>query len=619
MIFPEVPLTAAEQALGILERVFGFHSFRGFQLDVVEHVAQGGDALVLMPTGGGKSLCYQIPALMRPGVAVVISPLIALMADQVSTLEQLGVRAAFLNSSLSSRDAADVRRRLWNGEVDILYVAPERLLMESMLEMLSQLQIALFAIDEAHCVSMWGHDFRPEYAQLSILRERWPEVPRIALTATADINTREEICERLLQNPRRFVASFDRPNIRYRITEKRGERDQLLTFIRSEHSGESGIVYCYSRNRTEEIAKYLEEKGVRALAYHAGLESEERTARQEQFLAEDGIVMVATIAFGMGIDKPDVRFVVHMDMPKSIENYYQETGRAGRDGKPSDAWMLYGLRDVVNQRRFIDDSNGSVEYQRRCIAKLESMLALCEATSCRRKILLEYFGESAQARCENCDNCLQPAVVDDVTVAAKKLASTVYRVQQHSGTGFGQRQIIDILLGNATDKILARGHDKLSTFGIGRELSEAQWRSLVRQMVIRNWLTVDPDRFNALSLGPRVAELLKQGRTIGLRRPGEKRFKPARSAAVDLSGESLTLFNVLRGWRRQKALEENRPAYRVFPDKTLEQIALEQPVTLGLLGTLSGVGEAKLDHYGEEIITLVRRFKEGLERDGKTA
>ena len=413
-------------------------------------------------------------------------------------------------------------------------------------------------------------------------------------------------------NPRRFVASFDRPNIRYRISEKRKEREQLLTFIRAEHSGESGIVYCYSRNRTEEIAAFLEEKGVRALAYHAGLESEERTARQEQFLAEDGIVMVATIAFGMGIDKPDVRFVVHMDMPKSIENYYQETGRAGRDGKPSDAWMLYGLRDVVNQRRFIDESNGSDEYQRRCVAKLESMLALCEATSCRRKILLEYFGEPAPVRCDNCDNCQQTPVVDDVTVAAKKLASTVYRVHQHSGSGFGQRQVIDILLGNPTEKVLLRGHDKLSTFGIGRELSEAQWRSLVRQMVIRNWLSVDPDRFNAISLGPKVAELLKEGRTIGLRRPGEKRLKRAKTESVSLSGDSQTLFNVLRGWRRQKAAEENRPAYRVFPDKTLEQIALEQPVTLGLLGTLSGVGEAKLDHYGEEIIDLVKRFRDDL-------
>ncbi len=603
-------MTASDRALDILERVFGFRSFRGFQGDVIGHVAQGGDALVLMPTGGGKSLCYQIPALMRPGVAVVISPLIALMDDQVSSLEQLGVKAAFLNSTLSSAEASDVRRRLRQGNVDILYVAPERLMTDSMLELLGELQISLFAVDEAHCISMWGHDFRPEYAQLSLLRERWPQVPRIALTATADLNTREEICERLLINPRRFVASFDRPNIRYRISEKRSERDQLLSFIQAEHPGESGIVYCYSRARCEALADFLNENGVAAAAYHAGLDPELRSWRQRQFLEQDAVVMVATIAFGMGIDKPDVRFVAHMDMPKSIENYYQETGRAGRDGKPSDAWMLYGLKDVVNQRRFIDQSDGAPEYKRRCLAKLESMLALCEATSCRRRLLLQYFGEPSDGGCGNCDNCQSPVVVDDATLAAKKLVSTVYRARQHSGAAFGPRQIIDILLGNPTEKVLLRGHDKLSTFGIGKELTEEQWRGLLRQMVVRSWLHLDPDRFNALSLGEKVAELLKQDCRIGLRRPGARQLKKRSAQAADLSGDALLLFDRLRGWRRAKAAEEDRPAYRVFPDKTLEQIALEQPVTLGLLGTLSGVGEAKLDHYGEEIIALVARFRQ---------
>lgn len=461
------------QAQHILQTVFGLHAFRGFQQEVIETVASGHDALVLMPTGGGKSLCYQIPALMCEGVAIVVSPLIALMADQVSALKQIGVAAAYINSSLTPQEVFEVKQALRENRIKLLYVAPERLVMPQMVELLDTLPLALFAIDEAHCVSMWGHDFRPEYGALSFLRERWPQVPRVALTATADLNTREEICEKLLLEPKRFVASFDRPNIRYTVVNKRRHSqaiDKLVRFIRTEHAGDSGIVYCIKRDTTEETAQKLCDKGIPALAYHAGLTGDERLRRQERFLREDGLVMVATIAFGMGIDKPDVRFVAHLDMPKSIENYFQETGRAGRDGEPADAWMAYGMSDIVNQRYFIDNSQASDAYKARLRAKLNAMVALAETPNCRRQVILNYFAQQAPDHCGNCDNCLDPLQVLEVTEAAKKFVSCLWRCTKASGHGYGAGHIIAVLRGETTERILARGHDKLSTFGIGRDL-----------------------------------------------------------------------------------------------------------------------------------------------------
>ncbi len=506
----------------ILKHTFGYDSFRGFQQQVIDHVVGGGDALVLMPTGGGKSVTYQIPALMRRGVGVVVSPLIALMQNQVAALEEVGVRAAFLNSTLSAAQATAVERALGAGDLDLVYVAPERLVTDRCLRLLADLQrgpgLALFAIDEAHCVSQWGHDFRPEYGQLALLRERFPAVPRIALTATADVPTRTEIAERLLVEPTVFVASFDRPNIRYRVVEKREPREQLLRFVRDEHAGEAGIVYCLARNTVDEVAAFLQGHGVQALPYHAGMDAATRAGNQRRFLADDAQVMVATIAFGMGIDKPDVRFVAHIDMPKSIEGYFQETGRAGRDGEPADAWMTYGLADVVQQRRLIEMSEGDPAYKRLSGAKLDAMLGLAEAADCRRVRLLAYFGEASQA-CGNCDNCLAPPELFDATEPARKLLSAIYRCEQASGFGFAASHVIDVLRGKATEKVEKFGHARLSTFGIGQELAEAEWRLLLRQLVAERIVEVDYDTYNVLRLTDASRAVLRGERTIRLRRP----------------------------------------------------------------------------------------------------
>ena len=595
----------------ILSRVFGLKEFRGFQREVIETVAAGGDALVLMPTGGGKSLCYQIPALMRGGVAVVVSPLIALMADQVAALDEVGVKAAFLNSLLTLEQALKVKRDLVDGNIDLLYVAPERLVNPDTIELLDNARLALFAIDEAHCVSMWGHDFRPEYGALSLLREHWPQVPRIALTATADRNTREEICERLLIDPKRFVASFDRPNIRYRVVEKQGNKDavkQLIRFIHEEHEGECGVVYCLARKTTEWVAELLCNAGIEALAYHAGLPSEERMRRQTAFLREDGIVMVATIAFGMGIDKPDVRFVAHVDMPKSIENYFQETGRAGRDGLPSDAWMAYGLSDVVNQRRFIDASDGEDVYKRRSIAKLDAMLALAETVGCRRKLILQYFDEASD-ECGNCDNCLEPPRVLDMTVPAQKFVSCIYRAIKASGHGFGAGHIIDVLCGNKTERVLLFGHDALSTFGIGADIEPDQWRRLLRQLVVRGFVVIDADHMNALGLGD-VQPLLKGGEKVFVRTAPavSSRRKPNLQEESPLTEEQEQLFAELKAWRKDEAYRQARPPFLIFPDATLRAIVREMPADTEALRGISGIGEAKIEHYGEAVLAIVRAF-----------
>jgi ATP-dependent DNA helicase RecQ len=594
----------------VLRQVFGYDSFRGFQAEVIDTLLGGHDALVLMPTGGGKSLCYQIPALLRSGVGIVVSPLIALMQDQVAALDEAGVRAAFLNSSLSPGEAATVERRLRAGELDLLYVAPERLLGERCLRLLEQVHagpgLALFAIDEAHCVSQWGHDFRPEYGQLSILRERFPAVPRIALTATADVPTREEVAARLLYEPHVFVASFDRPNIRYRVVEKRDARAQLVALLTTEHPGEAGIVYALARNTVDEVAAFLVAHGIDALPYHAGMDSAARAANQERFLRDDGVVMVATIAFGMGIDKPDVRFVAHLDMPKSIEGYFQETGRAGRDGAPADAWMAYGLQDVVQQRRLIELSEADAEYKRLSSAKLDAMLALAEAGDCRRVRLLAYFGEAAQA-CGNCDNCLEPPELWDATEPARKLLSCIYRCEQASGFGFAATHIIDVLRGHSTEKTQKFRHEQLSTFGIGADLSEADWRVLLRQLIALHLVEVDHATFNVLRLTEASRAVLKGERRIELRRhvarAGRKKAKAA--AAAGLAGGDERLFETLRQWRADVAREHGVPAYVVFHDGTLRAIAQLRPQSLEALRGISGVGEKKLERYGAELLRAV--------------
>jgi ATP-dependent DNA helicase RecQ len=587
----------------VLEEVFGYPAFRGHQAEVIEHVAGGGDAVVLMPTGSGKSLCYQIPALLREGVGVVVSPLIALMQDQVAALAELGVRAAFLNSTLSGAEAAEVERRTRRGELDLLYVAPERLLMPRCLELLAESRLALFAVDEAHCVSQWGHDFRPEYLQLDILRSRFPGVPRIALTATADAQTREEILARLqLGDARVFVSSFDRPNIRYRIVEKDDARRQLVEFIRAEHAGEAGIVYCLSRKKVDETAAALQSQNVAALAYHAGMEADSRRRHQERFQREDGIVMVATIAFGMGIDKPDVRFVAHLDLPKSVEGYYQETGRAGRDGLPADAWMAYGLQDLVQLRRMIDESQAGEAQKRIQAAKLDAMLGLCETAECRRVRLLGYFGEAA-APCGNCDTCLDPPATFDGALAAQQLLSCVYR----TGQRFGAMHVIDVLRGESTDKVAQRGHDKLSTFGIGRERGAREWRAIVRQCIALGLLEVDHEAYGALRLAGESRAVLKGERSVSLRAWREpKRAARTRGAQETLAGPALELFERLRAWRAEAARRHGVPAYVIFHDATLRDVARLRPGSLEALRGISGIGAKKLEAYGEDIVGLVR-------------
>ncbi|MGN9894967.1 DNA helicase RecQ [Micromonospora sp. L31] len=601
-----------EDALRVLRRVFGYDAFRGFQREVIDHVVAGGDALVLMPTGGGKSLCYQIPALVREGVAVVVSPLIALMQDQVDALTAVGVRAGFLNSTQDLEARRQVEKAFLAGELDLLYLAPEALGSRATLGLLDRGRIALFAIDEAHCVSQWGHDFRPDYLALSMLHERWPTVPRIALTATATSATRAEIASRLkLTDARHFVASFDRPNIQYRIVPKKEPRKQLLALLRDEHPGDAGIVYCLSRASVEKTAEFLVANGVAALPYHAGLDAATRAANQQRFLREDGLVMVATIAFGMGIDKPDVRFVAHLDLPKSVEGYYQETGRAGRDGLPSTAWLAYGLQDVVQQRKMIETSEGDLAHRRNLATHLDAMLALCETVRCRRVQLLEYFGQSGAAGCGNCDTCLTPPETWDGTVPAQKLLSTVFRLDRERNQRFGAGHCVDILLGKQTDKITQYGHDSLSTFGIGTELREAEWRGVVRQLLAEGLLAVEGD-YGTLALTEASAEVLGRRRTVTMRREPERpasgrSAKPRGAATVvaDLTPEAASVFERLRAWRAATAKEQGVPAYVIFHDATLRQIATEAPTSLAGLSQINGVGENKLAKYGEGILAVL--------------
>ncbi|MFB9705356.1 DNA helicase RecQ [Streptosporangium nondiastaticum] len=600
-------------AARVLQRVFGYPSFREGQQEIIDHVVAGGDALVLMPTGGGKSLCYQIPALVRPGTGVVVSPLIALMQDQVDALTALGVRAGFLNSTQEPDERARMEEAFVAGELDLLYLAPERLRSEQTLRLLGNGKISLFAIDEAHCVAQWGHDFRPDYLALSTLHERWPDVPRIALTATATPATHAEIAARLnLGEARHFVASFDRPNIQYRIVPKNEPRRQLLELLRTEHPGDSGIVYCLSRASVEKTAEFLVQQGFTALPYHAGLDAPTRAANQARFLREDGVVMVATIAFGMGIDKPDVRFVAHLDLPKSIEGYYQETGRAGRDGLPSTAWLAYGLQDVVQQRRMIDTSEGDDAHRRRLAAHLDAMLALCETVECRRTGLLAYFGQRGDA-CGNCDTCLTPPEAWDGTIAAQKLLSAVFRLQRERRQKFGAGQIIDILLGRNTPKVLQHGHDSLTVFGIGTELSEGEWRAVVRQLLAQGLLTVEGD-YGTLVLTEASGEVLGRRRQVPLRRDparAARAAKPAKAARArsavpaELPEEALPMFERLRAWRAATAKEQGVPAYVVFHDATLREIATRSPSSLPELGEVSGVGENKLAKYGERILEVL--------------
>jgi len=597
-------------ALDKLRRVFGFDSFRGEQGQIVEQVVAGGDALVLMPTGGGKSLCYQLPALLREGTGIVVSPLIALMQDQVEALRQLGVRAAFLNSSLDAGMAAQVERQLLDGELDLLYVAPERLLTPRFLSLLERTRIALFAIDEAHCVSQWGHDFRPEYRQLTLLHERWPEIQRIALTATADAPTRREIVERLaLEDARQFVNSFDRPNIRYTVVAKDDSRRQLLGFL-DEHRGDSGIVYCLSRRKVDATAAMLAERGLRALPYHAGLDAATRAEHQRRFLREDGIVMVATIAFGMGIDKPDVRFVAHLDLPKSLEGYYQETGRAGRDGEPSQAWLAYGLGDAVLLRRMIEDGDAGEERKWLERGKLDALIGYCESTACRRQSLLTYFGETHAGACGNCDNCLQPPTTWDATEAARKALSCVYR----TGQRFGAAHMIDVLRGADTAKVRQFGHDSVSTYGIGGDLDARQWRGVFRQLVAAGLLEADIEGHGALRLTAEATPLLRGERRLQLRaeapKPERKRAradtgKRAASPIIELPAEAAARFAALREWRSGIAREQGVPPYVIFHDATLRSIALESPRNLDAMSTIAGVGASKLEHYGNAVIAAL--------------
>jgi ATP-dependent DNA helicase RecQ len=597
------------EALRVLRKVFGYESFRGPQQEVVDHVIAGGDALVLMPTGGGKSLCYQIPALVRDGVGVVISPLIALMQDQVDALRTLGVRAGFLNSTQDFDAQRLVESAFVAGELDLLYLAPERLRGEQTLRLLERGRIALFAIDEAHCVAQWGHDFRPDYLALSALHERWPTVPRIALTATATEATHGEIATRLnLANARHVVASFDRPNIQYRIVSKAEPKKQLLDLLRGEHDGDAGIVYCLSRASVDKTAEFLVDNGITALPYHAGLDARTRARHQSRFLREDGLVMVATIAFGMGIDKPDVRFVAHLDLPKSVEGYYQETGRAGRDGLPSTAWLAYGLQDVVQQRKMIDTSEGDDAHRRRLGMHLDAMLALCEAVDCRRTRLLAYFGQEATT-CGNCDTCLNPPESWDGTIAAQKLLSAVFRLQRERRQKFGAGHLIDILLGRKTAKVIQHDHDTLTVFGIGDDLTEGEWRGVARQLLAQGLLAVEGDH-GTLMLTETSGEVLGRRREVPMRREAARPAKTSaagssgksRKEPVELPAEAVPVFERLRTWRAATAKEQGVPAYVIFHDATLRQIATQAPTTLAKLSTVSGVGENKLAKYGQQIL-----------------
>ncbi|MFF8499981.1 DNA helicase RecQ [Streptomyces anulatus] len=612
------------EARRTLHRVFGYESFRGEQGAIIEHVVAGGDAVVLMPTGGGKSLCYQIPSLVRRGTGVVVSPLIALMQDQVDALRALGVRAGFMNSTQDFDERRSMEAQFLAGELDILYLAPERLRLDSTLSLLARGEISVFAIDEAHCVAQWGHDFRPDYLALSVLGERWPDVPRIALTATATHATHEEITRRLgMPDAKHFVASFDRPNIQYRIVPKAEPKKQLLTFLKEEHAGDAGIVYCLSRNSTEKIADYLCRNGVEAVPYHAGLDAGTRATHQARFLREEGLVVVATIAFGMGIDKPDVRFVAHVDLPKSVEGYYQETGRAGRDGEPSTAWMAYGLQDVVQQRKLIQGGEGDEAFRRRAASHLDSMLALCETVQCRRAQLLTYFGQEPTApACGNCDTCLTPPETWDGTVVSQKLLSTVVRLKRERNQKFGAGQIIDILLGRKTAKVIQFDHDQLSVFGIGEELAEAEWRGVVRQLLAQGLLAVEGE-YGTLVLTDESATVLGRERDVLLRKEPKKptsrssssagggRGAKGRAAVADLPESAVPVFEALRAWRGATAKEQGVPAYVIFHDATLREIATLHPSSLAELGGVSGLGEKKLATYGEGVLEVLAQTPGG--------
>ncbi|MFI6014868.1 DNA helicase RecQ [Streptomyces sp. NPDC051243] len=622
---------AESEALAALHRVFGYEAFRGEQEAVIEHVTGGGDAVVLMPTGGGKSLCYQIPSLVRPGTGVVVSPLIALMQDQVDALRALGVRAGFVNSTQDFDERRVVEAEFLAGELDLLYLAPERLRLDSTLDLLSRGKIAVFAIDEAHCVSQWGHDFRPDYLALSLLGERWPDVPRIALTATATRATHQEITARLnMPTARHFVASFDRPNIQYRIVPKADPKKQLLSFLREEHAGDAGIVYCLSRKSVEATAEFLTRNGIEAVPYHAGLDAGTRAAHQSRFLREEGLVVVATIAFGMGIDKPDVRFVAHLDLPKSVEGYYQETGRAGRDGLPSTAWMAYGLNDVIQQRKLIQSGEGDEAFRRRAAAHLDAMLALCETAQCRRGQLLAYFGQDPDpVGCGNCDTCLTPPETWDGTIAAQKVLSTVVRLQRERGQKFGAVQIVDILLGKRTGKVIQFDHDQLSVFGIGEELTEGEWRGVIRQLLAQGLLAVEGE-YGTLVLTETSGAVLRREREVPLRKEPKKPVtarsaagsgsgsgsagsgrgeRKAKAAVAELPEELVPAFEALRAWRAEQAREQGVPAYVIFHDATLREIVTVWPASVRELGGVSGVGEKKLATYGEGVLEVLRSVR----------
>ncbi len=591
-----------DSALQILNNTFGYDQFRGNQQAIINELAQGRDALVLMPTGGGKSLCYQIPALLRPGVGIVISPLIALMQDQVDALTQLGIKASFLNSSLSHEQQRQVENDLYNNAIDLLYIAPERLTQDHCLQLLRQINISLFAIDEAHCVSQWGHDFRADYLQLSLLHEQFPAIPRIALTATADERTRQEIIARLqLENALQFISGFDRPNIQYRITQKKNAKQQLLQFLRREHENDAGIVYCLSRRKVEATAEWLVEQGFNAAPYHAGLPQEVRQQNQQRFLREDNMIIVATIAFGMGIDKPDVRFIAHLDLPKSLEAYYQETGRAGRDGEQATAWMAYGLQDVIKLRQMLENSDGDEQHKRAERHKLDAMLGLCEITSCRRHALLHYFGENSPEQCGNCDACLNPAETWDGTLAAQKALSCVFR----TGQRFGVNHLIDVLLGADTDKIQQHRHTDVSTFGIGKELDATQWRSVYRQLVSRGYLNVDISGFGGLQLTEKSRPLLKGEENISLRRDVKESTHKTRRSKHNVKEEDKVLWEALRECRKHLADENNVPPYVIFHDATLMEMLHYRPETSKQLLNISGVGASKLERYGDEFLKVL--------------